>query len=367
MTTLAEVAAAAAELAPPHLAEEWDNVGLLVGDAGAAVERVICCLDLNEAVFAAAGDGAAVVAFHPPLFRPLARLLAGEAESDRVWRAVRAGIGLIATHTALDNARPGTSDVLAEVLGVAVDGVLRPRPAGELLKLVTFVPEAAVDGVAAAMSEAGAGRIGDYAECSFRSPGRGTFRGLAGTSPAVGEAGRLEQVDEVRLEMLVPSRLSGPVVAAMEAAHPYEEVAYDLYPLANRSPVIGLGRIGRLERPMAADDLAARVIERLGAAGARVVGARRTVERVALLGGSGGSFVADAARAGCDCLVTGDVRHHDALLAERLGLSVIDPGHAATELPAVRWTASALRDRLAGVTVEVCDEAAEPTAWRQSG
>lgn len=366
--TLGEIAAAVAEFAPWELAEPWDNVGLLAGDPAAEVATVVCCLDLDAAALEAAEAAApaAVVAFHPPIFRPLTRLRADDPEAGRIWRALRSGSGLVATHTALDNAPRGTSDLLAEALGVKVTSVLRPRPAGDLAKLAVFVPEAAVDAVAAAMSRAGAGRIGQYAECGFRLAGTGTFRGLDGANPAIGQVGRLEMVDEIRLEMLVPTARTAAVVAAMTAAHPYEEVAYDLYPLLNAPSGVGLGRVGELPEPVPLGELADRVAAVGGVPGVRWTGdPARPVRRVAVLGGSGGGFVAEARRAGAEVLVTGDVKHHDALAARRSGLAVIDPGHAATELPAVRATAERLAESCRSVRVITAGLPGEPMAWRQ--
>ncbi len=347
MTRVGEIAAALAEFAPPHLAESWDNVGLLLGDPDQAVERVLCCLDLGAAVLdeAAQRRASLVVAFHPPIFRPLARVTASDPGSRDVHRAVREGVSVYSTHTALDSVRPGTSDFLAEALGVAVRGVLRPASA-EAVKLVVFVPPAQADAVAAAMAAAGGGRIGAYAECSFRSAGEGMFRPLTGADPADGTIGEVARVDEVRLEMLVPRARLGPVCAAMVAAHPYEEVAHDVLPLENGGQGAGLGRVGELPEAMPLGEFAARVQQACGALHLRRVGAAaRPVRRVATMGGSGASLLAEAARAGADVLVTGDVKHHDALLAERLGLAVVDPGHWCTERFVCERTAAWLNDR----------------------
>lgn len=363
MTTVGNVAAAVAEFAPPQLAEEWDNVGLLLGDPEAPARRAAVVLDVTAAVLdlAEAARLDAVVAFHPLIFRPLARLRPDDPGSALVWRAARLGIAVIATHTALDATRPGTSDFLAEALGVEVEGVLRAASGSGDLKLVTFVPPEAVAAVSAALAEAGCGRIGAYAECSFRSRGQGTFRPLEGAAPTVGEVGRLTEVEEVRLEMVVPAGAVATAVRALRASHPYDEAAFDLYPLANRGAEVGMGRVGRLPAPTPLAEFAARVREVTRARHQRTVGdLARCVERVALLGGSGAAYLDDAARAGADVYVTGDLKHHDALRAERLGLAVVDPGHWATEQFAVRATAEFLSRRLPDLDLVPCEADGEP-------
>ncbi|NUP99774.1 MAG: Nif3-like dinuclear metal center hexameric protein [Armatimonadetes bacterium] len=362
MTSVGDIAAALDAFAPRHLAEDWDNVGLLVGDPSATVRTVGVGYDLTAALLDEAIErrAEALVLFHPPIFEPLPRLRADEPRSGLIWRACRAGLSLLVTHTALDNARPGTSDFLAEALGLAVTGVIRPRVGGEV-RVVVFCPPNCVDQVAAAMAEAGAGRIGDYAECSFRIPGTGTFRPLAGAQPAVGEVGQFEQVDEVRLEMLAPARAVGAVVAAAQAAHPYEEVAYDLLPLLNNLSGVGLGRLGELPEPVTLEAFAARVGEVTESRHLRWVGEpTRLVRSVAVLGGSGASLLEEAAACGVDAYVTGDLKHHDALLGERLGMGLIDPGHWATERLVLAPTVAALRSRLADVTVYQSELESEP-------
>lgn len=367
MTTVGGAAAALAEFAPPQLAESWDNVGLLVGDPAASVTSILTCLDVTAAVLdeAARREAELLVAFHPLLFRPAGRVRKDDLATAEVWRLVREGRSLYATHTALDAARPGTSDYLAEALGVTVQGVLQPTAGAGDLKLVTFVPAGVVNEVAAALAAAGAGRLGAYAECSFRTPGQGTFRALAGAHPTVGEVGELETVDELRLEMVVPAQQTEAVTRALRAVHPYEEVAFDLYPLANRGAEVGLGRVGQLAGPCRLKEFAERVFEVTSARCPRWVGdPDRRVERVAVMGGSGASFLAAAQRAGADVLVTGDLKHHDALAAQRSDLAVVDPGHYATERFVVGATARWLAERFPSLRVTETAVDGEPFAGR---
>jgi dinuclear metal center YbgI/SA1388 family protein len=224
---LSTIIAILEEIAPPSLAESWDNVGLLSGDPNQDISGILLTIDYSPAVAeeARANQCDLVIAYHPPIFHPLKRLVAGSL----VFDAIRRGVAIYSPHTALDVAEGGTNDLLADVLGLTDRQPLRP---GELkptqYKLVVFVPVEAVQRVSRALFEAGAGNIGNYSSCSFRSPGTGTFFGREGARPAVGEAGRLEQVEEVRLETIVPITGVNAVLGALRQSHPYEEPAYDL-------------------------------------------------------------------------------------------------------------------------------------------
>lgn len=367
MTSVGEIAALLDTFAPRQLAESWDNVGLLAGDPAVDVSSLLVTLDVTPAHLDEAALRAAelIVAFHPPIFKPLGRLVADDPAGAVVYRAVREGRHLYATHTGLDCAPRGTSDFLAAALGLEVTGVLKPR-AGDLVKLAVFVPVADEATVRQAMADAGAGAIGDYRECSFRTPGTGTFRPLDGANPTIGAVGELTEVAEARVEVLVPRASLSRVLAAMERAHPYEEVAYDLYPLLNES-AMGMGRLARCE-PMPLGEFAARVGEVCRARHLRWVGEpSRTVETVALVGGSGASFLADAARAGADVYVTGDIKHHDALLARKLDVGLVDPGHYATERFVIPETAAWLRQRLPGLKVYETELDGEPFGHGERG
>jgi len=331
-------------LYPPALAEEWDNVGLQVGDPAAEVRSVLVALEPSEKALAAASalGAGAIVAHHPLIFRPLRQLVPGDETGRILFRAVREGIAVICAHTNLDRGRDGLNDWLAERLGV---GGAKPLAAGgELLKLVVFVPAGYERRVAEALFAAGAGEIGRYDRCSFRTPGIGTFRPGTGSEPFLGRQGEVEAARELRLETVLPREAAGRAVERMLKAHPYEEVAYDLVPLANRRGDVGLGRIGRLARPSTLGEFAAQVKVALGTADLRLVGDDdRKVAKVALCSGSGASLLADAVRQGADVLVTGDVKYHEARAAESQGVALIDAGHFATERIMVSGLAEALR------------------------
>jgi dinuclear metal center YbgI/SA1388 family protein len=337
---------------PERDAAGWDAVGLQVGDPTDAVTAVLVCLDVTDATLDEAGVMGAdlLLAHHPLLFRPLERLTPATASGRLALRAARERIAVLAAHTNLDAARPGTTDPIVDRLGLVDVRPLEPQadPDAAPVKLVTFVPQAATTRVLEALAAAGAGRIGEYDECSFRVAGTGTFRPSAAANPAVGERGVRNEEPEDRLEMVLPSAALAAVTAALQAAHPYEEVAYDVYPLvAGGAPAgggtKGIGRVGRLPRPQALRAVADCLAVGLPAPHLRVAGdLDADVEVVAACGGAGDSLVGAALAAGADVYVTGDLRHHVALDARTLGLALIDAGHYATEAAALEAFGAAL-------------------------
>ena len=288
---------------------------------------------------------------HPLIFGSFKSVDVSSHPGALIARAVRRDIAVYAAHTSYDAAPDGVSVALAEALGLR--GPLRVvSPRGQLRKLVIFVPQENVDAVADALAEAGAGVIGEYTHCTFRTPGMGTFLGGEATDPYLGERSRLEKVEEIRLESVVPAHASDRAVAAAIAAHPYEETALDLYPVEGYPAGCGYGRVGTLPGPMTSDDLRGHVSDRLGSPARLAADSGRRIERVAALGGSGGSFVREAAASGAEAFVTGDLDYHDALLADSLGLTAIDAGHAPTELPSLKPLARRLAE-LVDVPVEI--------------
>ncbi|MEO6907401.1 MAG: Nif3-like dinuclear metal center hexameric protein, partial [Abditibacteriaceae bacterium] len=271
-------------------------------------------------------------------------------------------INVIALHTALDNADSPNAlgDHLARQLELTDIKVLSPSGSEALEKIVTFVPLEVFEKVKAAMWQAGAGHIGNYDNASFSTRGTGTFRPLEGSDPYSGNVGVLESVDEWRLEMIVPTRRRAAVVAAMREAHPYEEVAYDIFALQQGGEKYGAARMGELAEPLLLDDLAKQVERQLQPPGIRIVrGHDKPISTIACIPGSGASFLQDAVNAGCDCLVTGDLKHHDALQAQALGISIIDVTHDATEGAAVGMMQNALRE-MPGIAVRIYDKTTNP-------
>lgn len=334
-------------LAPFELAESWDHVGLQVGAPDDEVEGVLVALEADQATLdeAARRDCGLVLAHHPLIFEPLARLTDEEPRARVALRAARERRAVVVAHTNLDKARGGLADLLAEALGLRGAQPLEPS-AVDWLKLIGFVPPDDADLVRKALFSVGAGVIGEYEHCSWGVEGQGTFFAGEGASPVLGERGRDESVTEVRLEVVFPRPLRRRVVAAYVAAHPYEEPAFDIVPVENVLPGLGLGRLGVLPEPVSLAELAADVAALVGLPSPRYAGdGARRVHRVACLPGSGGGALtgglAAALAAVADVLVTGDVKYHEAREALDAGLALVDAPHDLTEEELVlRWSAA---------------------------
>ena len=338
MPSIRDIARALEAWAAPASAQSYDNVGLQVGDAGRPVERALIALDLTADVAAEAERRGAtlVVTHHPLIFRPLKSVTSGGGPGGLAFRLAEKGIALYSAHTNLDAAHGGVSFALARQLGLQDVRFLRPMEEA-LYKLATFVPQAHFEDVREALAGAGAGRIGDYEACAFAQAGTGFFRPTEAASPFTGtQAGELERADEIKIEVEVARWELGRVVAALKAAHPYEEVAYDVYPVHGPSTRHGMGAVGRLERPMPLADFLAQVAERLEASSLRYAGdPGADVQAVAVCGGAGSGLIPDALRAGADAYVTADVTYHtffDVLDGDgRPRMALVDAGHYETE------------------------------------
>jgi dinuclear metal center YbgI/SA1388 family protein len=356
VTTVAQVIAWLEEFAPRRLAERWDNVGLLLGDPNAEVARVMTCLTVTRTTAAEAAAEAAelVVSHHPILFREVKRLRSDLPETAPVWILARAGIAVASPHTAFDSTSGGINDVLCRRLGLGEMAPLRPLPPPATCKVVVFTPPSDRDAVLAAAFEAGGGTIGAYRECSFAIPGQGTFFGSEETNPSVGQQGRRETVDELRLELVCPASRLGPVLRAIRSGHSYEEPAIDVYPLEPDPSRLesGAGRIGRLVEPRSLEEFARFASRALGHVPVQMVGhPHKQVQRVAVACGAGDDFLGDAAASGADVLLTGEARFHRALEAESLEIGLVLAGHHATERPGVEELAERIALAFPGLSV----------------
>lgn len=356
MPTIADFINELEQIAPPDLADTSDHIGLQVGDRSREARRVCVSVDTSDAIVDQAIERKAdlLVAHHPLIHAPLASLAEDDPVARRVTKLIRVNAAVFVLHTNYDSVPGGINDALAAKLGVLDCEPLTTRKSDPYVKIAVFVPEEAVEDVRNAMAEAGAGMIGQYTHCSFRTPGIGSFVPLETARPYAGRAGRLEEVEEYRLEMICAASWASNVIAAMLETHPYDEVAYDVYKLANEPARYGYGRVGTLDEEISLREFAEKVKSALGLEYAKVSGDfDKRVKRVALCGGGGSSLFKEAAQAGADVYVTGDTKHHDRLDAGALGLAMIDAGHFETEKPGMVALTERLRKTFAGGGVEI--------------
>lgn len=358
MASVGRVAQLIEEWAPKSWACEWDNVGLQVGDPGAKIKKVLVCLDVTAATVKEAVNTSSglICSHHPLLFKGMRTINLGTPAGALLGELIKNDIAVYSAHTNLDVAPGGVEDTLTELLELTSVEVLNRVYKDKLYKVVVFVPRGYEDAVRDAMAGEGAGWIGNYSHCTFQAAGTGTFKPLEGSNPFIGTQGRVEMVDEFRLETIVPEGILKKVISAMLKAHPYEEVAYDIYELENEGNPLGLGRVGVLKKGVSLPELVDYVKARLGCPAPKVVagGSNEVIVRVATACGSGSDQIEAAVRAGAQAIVTGDVRYHDALRARAEGLSVIDAGHFYTERAIVPKLAQYLRDKL-GKELEVIE------------
>lgn len=330
---------------PPRLAQSWDSVGLVCGDPSERVDSVTVAVDATAEVVATVPERGLLLAHHPLLLRGVDTVAADTAKGALLHALIRTGRGLFTAHTNADSADPGVSDALAAALGLEVTDVLSPVPSGPALdKWGVYVPPDDADAVRSAMFAAGAGRLGDYTQCSWSASGIGQFLPGDGASPAIGTVGTVEHVAEDRIEMVAPRSRRAAVIAALRDAHPYEEPAYDVVALDTPPGRTGLGRIAVLAEPEPLPAFVSRVRRGLPATswGVRASGDPATmVSRVALCGGAGDSLLADVAAAGVQAFVTADLRHHPADEHRRVSdVALVDVAHWASEFP---WCGQAAR------------------------
>ena len=353
-----DVCQAMENLAPQELAYDGDPIGLRIGAPDWDVTRVMVALTVTpDAVAAAIGKRAdMIVSHHPVMWDPLRALRADVPHTRMCLELAERRIACFAAHTNLDLVPGGVNDALADALELVECAPLFPAPHATLLKLVTFVPETHLAAVRDAVCRAGAGVIGEYTHCTFSAPGAGTFLPSDKAKPFSGEACRLNEEPERRLEVLVPKSRLNPALTALRAAHPYEEPAYDIVTLENEDPRIGLGRRGTLKESRVLGGFAEQVRAALGLSHVRVTGdAGKRVRTVAVLGGAGGKHVREVQK-DIDVFVTGDIGYHDAIGAQESGLALIDASHAGTERVIVPVVARYLKRRFKSLRVVTYQE-----------
>ncbi|OWP62102.1 Nif3-like dinuclear metal center hexameric protein [Hymenobacter amundsenii] len=329
--------------APLAYQESYDNAGLQCGDPQMEIRGVLIALDCTPAVVdeAIRRGCNVVVAHHPLIFKPLQRLTGANEVEQTLLKAIKHDVALYAAHTNLDNVAHGVNRKLADKLGLVNPRILDPKP-GLLAKLITYVPPAHTEAVLAALYAAGAGQIGQYSECSFRSEGTFTFTPGAGTNPFAGSPGQPHAGPEDRVEVLLPLHTQRAALAALRAAHPYEEVAYEVVKLENTHQDVGSGMVGELPEPLSPAEFRQRLRTALGVPVVKHTDFARPIKTVALCGGAGSFLIGKARATGADAYVTGDLKYHEYFGAEGQ-LMLCDVGHFESE----QFTGEIFRNLLA--------------------
>lgn len=312
-----------------------DRVGLQVGDPGAPVTRVLVALEASPSVVAEAQDQGAqlLLTHHPLLYQPVTDVREDHPGGALLAALIRAGVAAAACHTNLDLAPEGLNEYLARQLRLLDLEVLAPVRRDAWRKLAVFVPVGYEERVRAALCDDRVGVIGRYSHCTFAARGQGTYMPLEGARPFKGEVASLSRAEESRLEVMVPESRVAPTLARLKAAHPYEEVAYDLYPLADAGPLLGFGRVGSWPQPLPWEETVNRVKEVFAVSGVRLWGRPpAAVSRVAVCGGSGGDLIGQAQQKGASVYVTGELRHHQAVPGPQGEFALIEVGHFASEI-----------------------------------
>jgi dinuclear metal center YbgI/SA1388 family protein len=360
--TVAQLIGILDRLAPPRLAASWDNVGLQIGSRSWPVNKVWTALDPLPEVVAAAceNDVDLLVTHHPLFFKPVKRIDCESPLGRVVEMAVSRQLAIFCAHTNLDSVSDGLNDLLARRMGLERLRVLDEPADANQCKLVVFVPATHVKAILSALFELDAGRIGSYSCCSFRTEGIGTFLPDDDAAPAIGQTGTLSEVPENRIEIVVSRDSLYKLVDALKQVHPYETMAYDVYPLTGRDQVNGLGRVGRLATPMPLDGLSEKLKTIFNLDAVKIVGqGDMPVETVAVCTGSGSSLLTAAIASGAQAYVSGDLGYHTARDAQQAGIGLIDIGHFGSEHIIVDVLAASLREAIAAAGLSVVVEASD--------
>ncbi len=357
-------------IAPLALAQNWDNVGLLIGDPDKKVRNILLTIDVTKDVLAEAKKWKTdlIISYHPLIWDPLKKITT-EQSSSIVYKLIQSDIAVFSMHTALDVVVGGVNDELAEIIGIKNPepiGDFVENPTGQYYKLVVFVPVESLRKVANAIFKAGAGAIGNYRKCSFQSEGTGSFLPEEGAKPAIGEKGRFEEVKEIRFGSIVPANKLNDVVTAMKKAHPYETPAFDCYLLHNPQEKTGLGRIGKLETPAQLSDIIQKLKKHTKAKMVGIVGKEnRKVKTAAVCAGACGKIITKVLAADIDLYVTGELKHHYALDAKENNLTCICLTHSVSERFILKKFAKQLKKLTNQVKIRISKKDKDPFNWKQ--
>lgn len=351
-------------MAPLGYAEDFDNVGLLTGNATTEATGVLVCHDALEEVIdeAVAQNCNLVVCFHPILFSGLKKITGKNYVERAVIKAIKNDIAIYAVHTALDNHSQGVNKIFADALGLTNTKILVPKE-GFIRKLVTYTIAENHIQLRNALFNAGAGSIGNYENCSFNSTGQGTYQGNEFSNPEVGQRGEFMEANEIKLEVTFDKHLEGKILKALFANHVYEEVAYEIYTLQNRHQNIGLGMTGELPEPMTETDFLTLVKHNIQTGGIRHSAfTGKQIKKVAILGGSGSFAIKNAIAAGADAYLTADLKYHQFYEAEGK-LLLADVGHYESERYTADYIAGYLSENISGIEIKVANTNTNPVKY----
>jgi dinuclear metal center YbgI/SA1388 family protein len=352
------------ELAPLAYAEDFDNVGLLVGDKNTICTGILVCHDALESVVTEAirENCNLIVCFHPILFSGIKKITGKNYVEKAILKAIKNEVAIYAIHTALDNHFNGVNRIFGEALGLKNLKILIPKTQF-IQKLITFVPTNFIEEVKSALFKAGAGTIGNYTECSFTCYGKGTFKGNANSNPVIGEKNSLSEVEEIKLEVTFEKHLQQTILQAMRTAHPYEEVAYEIYTLENLHQQIGLGMIGELDDELEEISFLHLVKEKMQCEAIRhSTFIDKKIKKVAVLGGSGSFAITEAKKQKADAFVTADLKYHQFYESDN-ELLIVDIGHFESERYTKDYIVRYLKEKIANFAIVLSKENTNPIKY----
>jgi dinuclear metal center YbgI/SA1388 family protein len=364
MSTIKEILSVLEEMAPLAYAEDFDNVGLIIGDENAKATGVLVCHDALENVIdeAIVKKCNLVVCFHPILFNGIKKITGKNYVERAILKAIKNDIAIYAVHTALDNHPEGVNKIFCDALGLVKTQILIPKQ-NNIRKLVTYTIRDNAEKVRNALFEAGAGSIGNYDKCSFNSEGTFTYQGNEKSEPTIGEKGVMSRGTEVKIEVVYAKHLEAKIIKALRENHIYEEVATEIYNMKNTFNHIGLGMIGELEEPMDEKDFLQYAKDKMGANGIRhsaFIG--KKIKKVAVLGGSGSFAIKNAIQAGADVFLTADLKYHQYYEAENQ-LLLADIGHFESERYTKEYIVDYLRKKILNFAIILSEENTNPVKY----
>ncbi len=322
-------------IAPTSYAMEWDQVGLQIGSLKKEVQRIMITLEINFDVLEEAANSGVdlIISHHPLIFKPLDRIDFEGSKGAMIQKIIQADLHVYVCHTNMDVAPKGLNQYIAEKIGLKDIEILSPSDVKPFCKFIVYVPGTHREKIIEAIHKGGGGHIGNYSHCTFGTAGIGTFKPQEGAAPFLGKKNELENVEENKIETIIRRKDIPKLLKTVRDVHPYEEVAYDLYPLEIAEENVGLGRIGKLTRVRSLETFIKQLKPMLQLNEVRYVGdLHREISKVAILNGSGGDFIQEAKKAGADCFITGDVKYHEAQDAMDAGMPIVDIGHYESEI-----------------------------------